>query len=167
MALLRGWVLLKRPAPRSAAPPPSPVSSCRDAETNPPCHQNKPRTQSAPELVGASMTPFRFEEGLARLFAFERGNNLLTLLALAERARLSQRIADWLTRKADGQRPKKIRVRLVGATMDQKHCSVLGGSSRGERARHRAQRPRAHQPRSSRHRSRIRTAWSHRATGAA
>src|SRR5262245_19249336 len=48
------------------------------------------------------MTAVRFEEGLSRLFAFERGNNLLTLLALAERAHLSQRIPDWLTRKANG-----------------------------------------------------------------
>jgi hypothetical protein len=48
------------------------------------------------------MTPFRFEDGLARLFGFERGNRLLRLLALAERAGLSQRIPDWLTRKPDG-----------------------------------------------------------------
>jgi len=44
----------------------------------------------------------RFEESLARLFALEDGNRLLTLLALAERARLSQRVPGWLTRKADG-----------------------------------------------------------------
>jgi len=60
------------------------------------------------------MTPFRFEEGLARLFAFERGNNLLTLLALAERARLSQRIADWLTRKADGSVRRKFAFDWLG-----------------------------------------------------
>jgi hypothetical protein len=52
-------------------------------------------------------TPFRFEEGLARLFAFEGGESLLTLLALAERARLSQRIPDWLAKKADGTVRKK------------------------------------------------------------
>jgi hypothetical protein len=61
------------------------------------------------------MTAFRFEEGLARLFAFERGNNLLTLLALAKRARLSQRIPDWLTRKADGSVRRKLAFDWLGA----------------------------------------------------
>jgi hypothetical protein len=60
------------------------------------------------------MTSFRFEEGLARLFAFERGNNLLTLLALAERAHLSQRIPDWLTRKADGSVRRKFAFDWLG-----------------------------------------------------
>jgi hypothetical protein len=60
------------------------------------------------------MTAVRFEEGLARLFAFERGNNLLTLLALAERARLSQRIPDWLTRKADGSVRRKFAFDWLG-----------------------------------------------------
>jgi hypothetical protein len=60
------------------------------------------------------MAPFRFEDGLARLFAFERGNNLLTLLALAERAHLSQRIPDWLTRKADGSVRRKFTFDWLG-----------------------------------------------------
>jgi hypothetical protein len=60
------------------------------------------------------MTPFRFEDGLAKLFAFESGNSLLTLLALAERARLSQRIPDWLTRKADGSVRRKFAFDWLG-----------------------------------------------------
>src|SRR6267142_2491016 len=60
------------------------------------------------------MAPFRFEDGLARLFAFERGNNLLTLLALAERARFSQRFPDWLTRKADGSVRRKFTFDWLG-----------------------------------------------------
>jgi hypothetical protein len=60
------------------------------------------------------MTPFRFEEGLARLFAFENGNSLLTLLALADRARLSERIPDWLTRKADGSVRRKFALGWLG-----------------------------------------------------
>jgi hypothetical protein len=60
------------------------------------------------------MTAFRFEEGLARLFAFEDGSSLLTLLALAERARLSQRIPDWLTRKADGRARRKFALGWLG-----------------------------------------------------
>jgi hypothetical protein len=60
------------------------------------------------------MAPFRFEDGLARLFAFERGNNLLTLLALAERAHLSQRIPDWLRRKADGSVRRKFTFDWLG-----------------------------------------------------
>ena len=60
------------------------------------------------------MTPFRFEDGLARLFAFERGNSLLTLLALAERAQLSQRIPGWLARKADGSARRKFAFNWLG-----------------------------------------------------
>jgi hypothetical protein len=60
------------------------------------------------------MTTFRFEEGLARLFAFESGNSLMTLLALAERAGLSQRIPDWLTRKADGSTRRKFAFDWLG-----------------------------------------------------
>jgi len=60
------------------------------------------------------MTPFRFEEGLARLFGLERGNNLVTLLALAERAHLSQRIPYWLTRKADGSVRRKFTFDWLG-----------------------------------------------------
>jgi hypothetical protein len=61
------------------------------------------------------MTPFGFEDGLARLFAFERGNSLLTLLALAERAQLSQRIPDWLARKADGSVRRKFAFDWLGS----------------------------------------------------
>jgi hypothetical protein len=61
------------------------------------------------------MTAFSFEEDLARLFAFERGNNLLTLLALAERAGLSQQVPDWLTRKADGSVRRKFAFDWLGS----------------------------------------------------
>jgi hypothetical protein len=60
------------------------------------------------------MTPLRFEDGLARLLAFEDGNHLLTLLALAERAQLSRRIFDWLTRKADGSVREKFALAWLG-----------------------------------------------------
>jgi hypothetical protein len=78
------------------------------------------------------MKPFRFEEGLTTLFAFENGNSLLTLLALAERADLSQRIPELVDEEVGRQDQEKIRARLVGAAMDQKYRSVLGDSSREE-----------------------------------
>src|SRR4051794_1662576 len=60
------------------------------------------------------MMSYRFEEGLARLLALEDGNRLLTLLALAEGAKLSQRIFDWLTRKADGSVRRKFALAWLG-----------------------------------------------------
>jgi hypothetical protein len=51
---------------------------------------------------GQALKPFYFEQGLVTLFASENGESLFTLLALAERAGLSQRIPDWLTRTPDG-----------------------------------------------------------------
>ena len=70
------------------------------------------------------MTAFCFEEGLARLFAFERGNSLLTLLALAERARLSERVPEWLTRKADGSVRRKFAFDWLGPQWIKKIISL-------------------------------------------
>jgi len=60
------------------------------------------------------MKPFHFKEGLATLFALEDGISLLTLLALAERAGLSQRIPDWLTRTSDGGPRRKFALGWLG-----------------------------------------------------
>ena len=80
------------------------------------------------------MKPFHFEQGLATLFASENGDGLLTLLALAERAGLSQRIPDWLKTKAGGSVRRKFALGWLGGAMDQRHRAILGDSSRGERA---------------------------------
>jgi hypothetical protein len=60
------------------------------------------------------MKPLRFEQGLATLFASENGDGLLTLLALAERAGLSQRIPDWLKTKAGGSVRRKFELGWLG-----------------------------------------------------
>jgi hypothetical protein len=60
------------------------------------------------------MKPFHFERGLATLFASENGDSLLTLLALAERAGLSQRIPDWLKTKAGGSVRRKFVLGWLG-----------------------------------------------------
>src|SRR5436309_2999159 len=60
------------------------------------------------------MKPLRFEQGLATLFASENGDSLLTLLALAERAGLSQRIPDWLKTKAGGSVRRKFELGWLG-----------------------------------------------------